>query len=296
MYVHMSFPTFILRARTVIPFPGSTGSDNPAAHAGERRPTTARKNLLPTGGGENPREPPYANGEKHQRETRSTKPIETIAVGTRERSLWSRSDPPNNSHETPLPFPPAPSPCPSSLSLAIPSPRPLFLASSSSSRASSRSPTAFPPFYRRPLRLARAPHSFSFAPPFAEHERAIARVGVRAVVPRCFSPTTRLPLSPRWGHRVARYRSAISRIPASPRDAPISAMAATAATSLAKKGALHRLYHQRWTLHPYGVGLESVISKRDGLLPTKFPSVPPDTEQCHGYSDDTPGQGSKHKI
>lgn len=27
---------------------------------------------------------------------------------TRERSLWPRSDPPNNSHETPLPFPPVP--------------------------------------------------------------------------------------------------------------------------------------------------------------------------------------------
>jgi hypothetical protein len=63
-----------------------------------------------------------------------------------------------------------------------------------------------------------------FLSPFASTS-AQSRVWVCAVVPRCFSPTTRLPLSPHWGHRVARYRSAISQIPASPRDVPISAMA-----------------------------------------------------------------------
>lgn len=147
-------------------------------------------------------------------------PIESIALSTHERSLWSRSDPPNNSHETPLPFPPVPSPC---------STPPVPLARIPSLPALSFLPLPLPlaPLRARRLRshLSTLPLRLSLSLPFASTS-AQSRVWVCAVVPRCFSPTTRLPLSPHWGHRVARYRSAISRIPASPRDAPISAMAA----------------------------------------------------------------------
>lgn len=145
-------------------------------------------------------------------------PIESIALSTHERSLWSQSDPPNNSHETPLPFPPVfplPSPHPScSHPFSPPTLSCLFLCLSCLFAFADCVPT-----------FLRSLFVLSLSLPFVSTS-AQSRVWVCAVVPRCFSPTTRLPLSPHWGHRVARYRSAISRIPASPRDAPISAMTA----------------------------------------------------------------------
>jgi len=106
----------------------------------------------------------------------------------------------------------------------IPSLRPLFLASSSSSRASSRSSTAFPPFYAP----SSSPHSL-----FLSHSRARARNRACGCARSCLVSLPRLasPYLPTGGHRVARYRSAISRIPASPRDAPISATVVTTGSS-----------------------------------------------------------------
>lgn len=101
-----------------------------------------------------------------------------------------------------------------------PPPSSLFLASSSSfsSRASSRSPTAFPPFYVPSSSRVRE----------REHERAIARVGVRGCA-RCFSPTTRHPLTPSRGSAASRviatrYRGFLRRASlrgSTRRDAPV---------------------------------------------------------------------------
>lgn len=100
-------------------------------------------------------------------------PIESIALSTHERSLWSRSDPPNNSHETPLPFPPVPSLHPSSLLLASLLPALSFLPL----------PLPLAPLRARRLRshLSALPLRLSlFLAHSHEHERAIARVGVCA--------------------------------------------------------------------------------------------------------------------
>lgn len=219
--------TFILRACTVIPFPDLPGGVTPTPGGCE----TSCEKLLPARK-EDSRRIATQTALKTRFNYRSNRSPTALTRDHSGRGAIRRITPMRRLSLF-LRYPLSPPLIPLA---RIPSPRPLFLASSSASRASSRSPTAFPPFC--------APSSsLSLSLPFASTS-AQSRVWVCAVVPRCFSPTTRLPLSPHWGHRVARYRGAISRIPASPRDAPISAMVPR---SFAKKAST-----MGW-LHLYGV-------------------------------------------
>lgn len=106
-------------------------------------------------------------------------PIKSIAQHSREISLWSRSDPPNNSRETPLPFRPnpldpwlPPSPATSLLiSFTLSLPALSFTHSLSFSRLLL--------FLLRSLRRSHLPtHSLSSSL-FHKSKRATARVGVR---------------------------------------------------------------------------------------------------------------------
>lgn len=149
-------------------------------------------------------------------------PIESIALGTRERSLWSRSDPPNNSHETPLPFPPVPTRRPSSPSLASLLPALslscLFLFLSRLFALADCVPT-FPALPLRPLS-----HTLSLSLPFARaraRNRACgcARSCLVVSLPRLASPY--LPTGATASRVIAaRYREFLRLL-----ATPISAMA-----------------------------------------------------------------------
>lgn len=90
-----SFPSVLSPARTVILFQSTFDWHSDVAYLDNLvRASFRRWAFAPTA--------PTSAFRTHNRSNRS--------LDTRERSLWSRSDPPNNSHETPLPFPPVPPP------------------------------------------------------------------------------------------------------------------------------------------------------------------------------------------